>query len=69
MWVKFSRIQCIMWVHQEEVLKELNGLEKEVEESKRDLEQVNPFYEQLMAQEEAIIKGYDHAAEMRHTLL
>jgi len=39
-----------------EVQRELRGIEKEVEESRKNLEEVSPFYDQLMAQEETILK-------------
>ena len=41
-----------------DVQRELRAIEKEVEQSRKDLEEVSPFYDQLMAQEEAILKGY-----------
>lgn len=42
---------------QDEVFRELKALEKDIQRSKSDLEQVNPEYEKLLAQEEEIIKG------------
>ncbi|OAE21948.1 hypothetical protein AXG93_242s1310 [Marchantia polymorpha subsp. ruderalis] len=41
----------------DEVFRELKALEKDIQRSKSDLEQVNPEYEKLLAQEEEIIKG------------
>ncbi|XP_073386967.1 structural maintenance of chromosomes protein 3 [Physcomitrium patens] len=40
-----------------EVQRELRAIEKEVERSQKDLEDVSPVFDQLMAQEEAILKG------------
>lgn len=41
-----------------EVQRELKAIEKEVEQSRKNLEEVSPIYDQLMAQEENILKGY-----------
>jgi hypothetical protein len=38
-------------------LKELKGLEKEVERSTRDMDEVVPLYERLLAEEEEMSKG------------
>jgi hypothetical protein len=38
-------------------LKELKGLEKEVEHSRRDMEEVVPLYEKLLEEEEQMSKG------------
>jgi hypothetical protein len=37
-------------------LKELKGLEKEVERSRRDMDEVVPLYERLLAEEEEMSK-------------
>ncbi|KAH9570768.1 hypothetical protein CY35_02G058500 [Sphagnum magellanicum] len=41
----------------EDTLKELKGLEKEVERSRRDMDEVVPLYERLLAEEEEMSKG------------
>jgi structural maintenance of chromosome 3 (chondroitin sulfate proteoglycan 6) len=41
----------------EDALKELKGLEKEVERSRRDMDEVVPLYERLLAEEEEMSKG------------
>lgn len=62
-------IFSVCWWHQVEVQKELKTLEQEIELSKKTLEDVSLFYDQIMAQEEAIFKGYKHAAEIWSLLM
>lgn len=52
-----TRMKLTLFTSQDDVARELKALAKEIERSKKDLERVTPQYEQLLADEEEIIKG------------